>query len=288
MQFGVHVSIAGGIEHAPGRARAVGADIFQIFSRSPRGGPFRASDEAIAAFVASCREHGYAHWYTHAPYYITLASDNPIHFHGSISTLANELEVAERMGTRFVITHLGSAKERPKADGIDGVIKGLCKVAETQPLERLLLEISAGSGNIVGDSLEDLATIMEAVDGAGAGSSVARIIGGVCLDTCHLFAAGYDLRTAAGVDALVAEVQRTIGLERVQCIHLNDSKYEFHAKKDRHALLGKGAIGDKGLQAFVQHKAFRDLDMILETPYESDDDMRSELAHARKLAGATG
>ena len=274
MNFGVHVSIAGGIYKAPGRAREVGADVFQFFSRSPRGGPFRASDDDIKEFKAQCKEHGFERWYVHTPYYITLATDNPKNFNGSVESLADELEVADKMGTTYIVTHQGSAKERTKEEGVDQVIVGLNKIKKKYPLDKLLLEVAAGTGNVVGDSLEDLARIADAVPE----------LGGIGLDTCHLFAAGYDLRTERHVQDLETEIERTIGMERVKFIHLNDSKHEFAANKDRHELLGQGHIGDTGLSAFVQSKNFASIDMVLETPYSTDDEMRSELKKARALA----
>lgn len=282
--IGAHVSIAGGLVNAPGNAAAEGCECFQLFTRSPRGGaalPITPDD--AARFRDACATLGLATWVVHAPYYINLASESAAMRASGVRIIREELERASAIGAMCVMVHLGSAKAVGEEQGIAYVIQGLTKALTGYTgSARFCIEIAAGAGAVMGGTFEEIATIIAGVEqhlSAGAGgrskrkSSPSRGEGeregvgaiGVCFDTQHAFAAGYDLRTAEGVDTVLQQFDRTIGLDRLLMSHIQDSKVECGAQRDRHEHIGEGHIGINGLAAFVQHPAIRNLPLILET-----------------------
>jgi len=272
MKFGLHISIAEGVERAPGRARAAGCECFQIFSRSPHGGrekPLGAA--AVEAFRRHAAEEGMLDCFIHSPYYINLASENNRIYYGSIGAVRQELETADRLGARAVITHLGSAHDLGEEAGArltDGLVKIFAlpaasgkKPRSAQFSARLLLEITAGAGNIMGDTFEEMAEFIRAAE-----KTLGRGRLGVCFDTAHAFASGYDLRTPAAARRVFREFDRTVGLERIGLVHLNDSASALGSHVDRHANLGRGQIGAEGIRAILAELKDRELDFVLETP----------------------
>lgn len=265
-KIGAHVSIAGGLENAPKNAAKIGCEFFQFFSKSPRGGKAKEINSEIAAtFIATCEKLGYGAWESniiHSAYFINLASTNNRIFYGSISSLKQELEVANLLKVPYVVTHIGSAKDFEgddfRAQARQQVEKGLSKVLEEYTgRSQLLLEIAAGSGNIMGDSIDELAYFIEKFPQLG-----------FCMDTCHSFVAGYDLRTKKGVVTFFQEMDAKIGLSKLKTIHLNDSLTGLDSKVDRHAHLGEGEIGKEGLFAVIEIAKTKNIPLIIETKDE--------------------
>ncbi len=266
MLFGVHVSAAKSLALAPERAAEVGAEVFQFFSRSPRGGPAPKISPALAAeFKANCRKFKQAECYIHAPYYINFASANPRIYHGSISVVRDELERGSSLGVKYVMTHLGSSRGMPRAKALAMAVAGLKKVMYGyKGSTKFLLEIAAGSGDVLGSSFEEIAKLLR---------GIGRKDVGVCFDTAHAFASGYDLRTPAAVATTLREFDRTIGLGRLKLIHCNDSKVDMNDKRDRHEHIGLGKIGLGGFRAMLAHPKLQKVNFSLETP---EDDTRGD------------
>jgi deoxyribonuclease-4 len=262
MKFGAHVSAAGGLWNAPIHAGELGCEVLQMFSRPPQGGkPSPITDDVAKKFRAEMAANKIERAYIHAPYFINLASTNPRIRHGSIAVLREELERGSKLGVRGMMFHPGSAKEVGQEKGIEMVIKGLDEILKGYTGEcQLLIEISAGAGEVMGDTFEEIA---EFLHGAKRGKEI-----GVCFDTQHAFASGYDLRTKTSLDAVVKTFDKTIGLKKLVASHCNDSKIEFNGHKDRHEHLGEGFLGKKAFELFVKHPKLSHLDLILETPFD--------------------
>ncbi|MFA6272593.1 MAG: deoxyribonuclease IV [Patescibacteria group bacterium] len=273
MNIGAHVSIAGGLENAPLNAKAEGCECFQMFSRSPRGGKApEINDEIVKKFQQNIKDSGLGNAYIHTPYYINLASKQDRVRNGSISIIREELDRASQLGVAAVMTHLGSSKDFTRAKALRMVIDGIKQLLIGYKGDAtFLLEIAAGSGNIIGDSFEEIGEIIKKVDH----KKVA-----VCFDTAHAFASGYDLRTKKDVDETLKKFDQAIGLDLLQLIHANDSKVELNAKVDRHEHIGKGEIGEKGFAVLINHPKLKNVDFILETPAE---DRGSDIKLLKKL-----
>jgi deoxyribonuclease-4 len=262
MKFGAHVSIAGGIDKAPGRAHALECECFQIFTRSPRGGKPPALDkDLVDSFLESCSSYGLADYYIHTPYYINLASEKKELRRSSVAIIREELERGSVIGAKYVMTHLGSSKGMDRARAVDMVAEGIAAILEDSDelSTDLLLENTAGQGETIGDTFEELAHIL-----ANVGNP--RL--GICLDTAHLLASGYDMRTKASLLNSLAAFSSVISLDRVKLIHGNDSKAGLGEKKDRHEHIGKGKIGKEGFKAVLENPSLKKLDMIVEIPPE--------------------
>lgn len=258
-RIGCHVSITGGIFNAPQRAAKLGCEVFQMFSRSPQGGPApEITSEVTERFQAAMKEYGQAACYIHTPYYINFASDNNKIRHGSVKIVRDELERGSLLGARYVMTHLGSAKGMLQEEAMVRVAKGVARILEGyKGSTELLLEISAGSGEIIGDTFEELAEILEK---SGMKDKI-----GICIDSCHMFASGYDIKTEAGFKKTMGIIARTVGKSAIKLIHANDSKVDLGARRDRHDHIGAGKIGRGGFERLMD--AF-DLDFILETEHD--------------------
>lgn len=272
-KVGCHVSIAGGIENAPARARELTSDCFQMFSRSPRGGAHKEIGKPEAkTFLLACKENNFEigrDYIIHTPYFINLASKNSRIYYGSISALRKELETASLLKSPFVITHIGSSKDL-EGDNIqqqvnEKVLKGLRKVHENYSgTAILLLEIAAGSGNIIGDTFKEIGFFIKEM-------KKEKINIGFCLDTCHSFAAGYDLRTSKKVIKVFEEMDKEIGLESLGCIHFNDSQTKLDSHVDRHEHIGEGEIGKKGLEEVAKQAKKLGINIYLETKHDKID-----------------
>jgi len=283
MRFGAHVSAAGGVDKALARGGALGCEVIQLFARSPQGGKAKEiTDELVASFQSEMKAHSIEDVYIHAPYYINLASTNPRIKHGSVSVLRDELERGTKLGCRAMMFHPGSAKEVGEEKGAEMVIEGLNRIMDGYEGScQLLIEISAGAGAVMGDTFEELATF---IDGAERGKDI-----GVCFDTQHAFASGYDLRTKQDVDATFEAFDKIVGLDKMIASHCNDSKIEFEGHKDRHENLGKGFIGGDAFQFIVEHPKLQHIDLILETPMgkEKVDPRGAEVELLKKYRGNT-
>ena len=261
--IGAHVSIAGGIQNAPGRAKEEGCETFQCFTRSPQGGPAPVlTPTFISQFKDAMKENGIKSFVIHAPYYINIASlDNRIR-HGSIRVIRDELERGSTLGASYVMFHPGSHSGQTREEGIEKAKSGLEKILDGYTgTTKLLIEISAGAGSVLGDTFEEVAEMMASVKKSSG-------FGGICFDTCHAFASGYDFRTPDGVKKVLAQFDKTIGLEWLKLTHVNDSKMDLGGKRDRHEHVDKGYIGYAGLKEILTSKPFQNIDWILETETE--------------------
>lgn len=258
MKIGCHISIVGGIENAPERAHTFGCETFQIFARSPRGRGADISESQVKKFRLEMERFGLEYFYIHAPYYINLASTNKKIYHGSINALRRDLEDGSRLGARAMMTHIGSAKDVEKEKAIELVEKGIEKILSGYKSScQFLLEISAGSGAIIGSRFEEIGEILEKVENKNVG---------VCFDTQHAFGSGYDIREKQGLEDMLKQFEKYIGVEKLIASHVNDSKVDLTSHKDRHEDLGKGFMGLKTFEYFVQHPKLKNLDFLLETP----------------------
>jgi deoxyribonuclease IV len=259
MEFGAHVSCAGGIDTAIDRIVEMGGDCAQLFTQSPRmWRPTNHKPEAFEAFRAKRREHGVGGVVCHALYLCNLAAPNDEIYEKSIATMQTTVDVACAIEADAVIFHVGSHL----GAGLDA---GLARVAAA--LERILercegdtwlcMENSAGAGGTIGRSVGELATLLEALD------RHPRL--GICLDSCHLFVSGEDVTDAAAVDAIVGEVDEAIGLDRLRALHVNDSAAALGSNRDRHANILEGVM-DEDLGAFLAHPALQRLPVYLEVP----------------------
>jgi deoxyribonuclease IV len=270
MKIGAHVSIAGGIENAPKNAKDLNCECFQMFSRSPRGGNHKKiNQKTIEEFFANCQQYGFdvgKDYVIHSPYFINLASPNNRIYHGSVSALREELKTANLIRCPFVITHIGSSKdleEKNRQEQINSkVVKAIKKIHENyQGNATLVLEIAAGSGNIVGDTFKEISFFIKE-------SKKENINLGFCLDTCHAFAAGYDLRTPEKAKEMFSEIDKKIGLDYLKCIHFNDSQTELRSRIDRHEHIGQGKIGSKGLKEVAKIAKKLNSNLYLETKHD--------------------
>jgi len=259
MRFGAHVSIAGGISAALERARDLHIRVFQIFSRSPRGKGRILSEKEIKNFRQRYQELAFHDFYLHSPYYINLASSNPKVWHYSISCLVEDLKL-----------HTGNHGGEGVEEGVRRAAKALKAIFSRTPSHTsLLLENTAGQGTAIGCRWEELASIIHS-------SGVEERLG-TCVDTCHAFASGYDIRTREKVDETLERFDRIIGLARLKLLHGNDSKGALGSRIDRHEDIGRGRIGLAGFQALVNHPALDPLDMIIETPKMGSESDRRNL-----------
>lgn len=290
-RIGLHVSAAGGAENAPENAKAFKAECFQFFSRSPRGGGAPVlKEESVKLFKERSKEYGMES-YIHTPYYINFASKNNKIYQGSISAVREELIRGTTLGVKYVMTHMGSAKDwlNPSLDkgrkggvsvppeALKQAVEGLKKIYDTdEALEtQLLLEISAGAGAVLGDSFEELAYLLDGLK---------RDDVHVCLDTCHLFASGYDLRNAEVLDETMKKFDKLIGVSRLKLVHANDSKKELGDHRDLHEHIGHGKIGEEGFAAIFKHPAFKKVNFILETKH--DDYIKDDIMLLKSLRDA--
>jgi deoxyribonuclease-4 len=279
VRLGFHVSISGGVDKAVDRARAMGCDVFQIFSRNPR--VWRSKPllpEVADGFKLRFRESGLSLAVDHMPYLPNLASPKEDVYLKSIDVLAEELVRCHALSIPYLVTHLGSHLGAGLEQGsmrIAGALENAFLAADDDVM--LLLENTAGTRNSMGGRFEDLAAIIDAL-----GQKSRRV--GVCLDTCHLFASGYELRDSQGLQVTLECFESTIGLERLKLVHLNDCRGGLGSHLDRHEHIGLGQIGEKGFRALLCHPLIRELPMIMETPVDDRRDDSGNLRAARKMA----
>lgn len=280
MQIGAHISAAGGLWNAPLNAAKLGLECFQFFSRPPQGGRISPiTDDVAERFISTCREHGLTDYYIHAPYIVNLASKEERIRNNTVEIIRGELERGTILKAKAMMTHLGSASSIGDPEkGVKFTIEGIRRILDGYDgTTQLLLEISAGAGMVMGARFEEMAEILEGVGDASVG---------ICFDTAHAFASGYDLRTPDAVKKTMKIFDATIGLGRIVCAHFNDSKVDLGEKKDRHEHLGAGYIGRKGMKAIMQHKTFKKLDLLLETPHDGTlETLGADIEFMQKVRG---
>jgi deoxyribonuclease-4 len=275
MKLGFHVSIEGGLHRAVGRALEVGCTTFQMFTRSPRMWKHRELRvEEIQAFRANLEESGISPVFGHMPYLPNLASPRDDIYGKSVESLKVEAERCRLLGVPYLVTHLGSSLGAGHEAGSLRVAEALRQVAEDGGNPVILLENTSGKRNEVGSTFPEISGIMALAGWEGLG---------VCLDVCHAYARGYNVRTAEGLNDALMEMDRVIGLDRLRLVHLNDSVGALGSRIDRHEHIGLGAIGEDGFRNILRSR-LRDKPMIMETPVNDRRTDEGNMQKARELA----
>jgi deoxyribonuclease-4 len=265
-RVGFHVSIAGGISISVNNAKKLGCTAFQIFSRNPRGWtakplPRDEVDSFKTRLCASGIEKTSV--IVHMPYLANLSGPPGELYQRSVRTLTEEMQRCNLLGVAYLVVHLGSHMGRGSNSGIDQLVNALTTANANSKSDNevvILLENNVGQKNSVGGTLEELRLILDRLDNSKQF--------GVCIDTCHLYASGYDLRTKEDVNIMFDKIKATVGLRELKIIHLNDSKGGLGSNLDRHEHIGLGSIGAEGITAFVNHVAVHALPIIMETPID--------------------
>ncbi len=277
MLIGAHVSPAGGLPKAIERGVERGCRAIQIFNQSPRmWRPSKYSDEDVAAFREAMRPSQIDRVLIHAVYLLNCASEDPEIRAKSLASLTYSLRVGEAIGATAVVLHPGSAKTGEPGAAIARAAATIREALDESEGCELHLENTAGAGGTLGRSFEELGALIE---GAGGDRRL-----GACLDSCHLLASGYDIRTPAGMATTLRSARRVLGSGRIRSLHLNDSQTPLGSNRDRHANIGEGELGRKGCAAFLGASGLQRLPCILETPGENREGPgREEIALAEKL-----
>jgi len=277
MLLGAHVSISGAIHMSVDRAVELGCTTFQIFTRNPRGWTYTKLKKAeVDEFRRKFEAAGFRVAMAHMPYLPNIASPKKDIYEKSVRSLVAELERCGALGLELLVVHVGSHLGAGLEKGVEQVANAVNKAVEAVDNQvKVLLENMAGQRNSCGSRFEDIAEILSRVKNAD------RV--GVCLDTCHLLAAGYDIRSEEAVDATISRFDKVVGLNRLWAVHLNDSKGALGSGLDRHEHIGMGNIGENGFKAFINHPAIRDKPMVIETPEDERGNYATDLAKLRKL-----
>ena len=279
--LGAHMSIAGGLHRALERGRESDCSVVQIFLKNQlqwKARPYTGDE--VRAFETARKATGMREVFAHSSYLINLAAPEPAEWSRAVEAFHDELERAEALGLPFVIIHPGSHRGEGVEAGVARIARALDEVTSRTPGYRVmvLLENTAGGGATIGRSFEELAALL------GAVKESQRL--GVCLDTCHLFAAGYDLRTREGYEAAMKACARLVGIKRVRAFHLNDAKAKLGSGLDRHEKIGRGKMGVAAFRLLMTDRRFAKVPMALETPKDPEPKAdRAALALLRKLRG---
>lgn len=275
MKLGFHVSIAGSIDQSFDRARLLGCTAFQIFTRNPRTWKSKPlSTDEVRAFRRKHRESRIGPVFSHMPYLPNLASPSDTIYEKSVDTLIEETERCSKLGIRYIVTHIGSHVGSGAEGGKTRLTQALGRaVDESGPM--ILLENDSGSGGHMGSNFGDIAELIKEL-----GST--RI--GFCLDTCHTYAAGYNIATKDGLAKTLQELRRTIGLSRLRLIHLNDSVGGLGSGVDHHDHIGLGKIGEEGFRLILASQLAK-RPLIMETPMDGRRSGAENMAKVRELAG---
>ncbi|WP_327051330.1 deoxyribonuclease IV [Halomicrococcus gelatinilyticus] len=273
MRVGAHVSIAGGVDNAVERELDVGGNCGQVFTHSPQvwqdpnigdGEAERFREETAAELDGP--------WVIHSSYLVNLCTPKDDLREKSVDSMQKEVDAAAKLGIDYVNVHLGAHTGAGVDGGLDNAASALDELDVPDGVT-VLVESDAGSGTKLGGDFEHLA---EVIDRSEQDLDV-------CLDTAHMFAAGYDLSSAAAVDETVAEFDDVVGLDHLRCIHLNDSKHECGTNKDEHAHIGEGLIGEEGMEAIVNHPDLADIPLVLETPNEDGKGFAWNIERVKEL-----
>ena len=256
-KIGCHLSASRGFAAMGNEAVSIGANVFQFFTRNPRGGSAKPLDKAdIEKFMSIAAENGLSHFLAHAPYTLNACASDERILTFARETMADDLERMEYLPGNFYNFHPGSHVGQGTEAGIAKIAETLNLVLRPEQTTTVLLETMAGKGSEIGGKFEEL---REIIDRTELSSHL-----GVCLDTCHINDGGYDVVNS--LDEVLTEFDRIIGLDRLRAVHLNDSKNPFASHKDRHELIGKGALGIDAISRIINHPVLRDLPFYLETP----------------------
>ena len=260
-KIGCHLSSSGGFSAMARTAVSIGANVFQFFTRNPRGGAAKAIDpDDVAAFAAFAAENGIADILAHAPYTLNACAADPKILNFARETMADDLMRMEHVPGNFYNFHPGSHVKQGTERGIELIAETLNMSLFPEQRTTVLLETMAGKGSEIGGRFEEL---REIIDRTELSDKL-----GVCLDTCHIYDGGYDI--VNDLDGVLTEFDRVIGLDRLRAVHLNDTKNPFASHKDRHEIIGGGHLGIEAIGRIINHPALRDKPFCLETPNELD------------------
>lgn len=281
-RFGAHMSVAGGLHLAVDRAQAAGCDVVQIFSKNNNQWnckPLTAED--CSAWQAALKRDGIGAPIAHTSYLINLGSPDEALWNKSLEALVIEWQRCEQLQVEGLVMHPGAHTTSTQEQGLGQIVRGVtAAIEQVKPRYcRLLLENTAGQGSCLGWQIEQLGWLLSAIG--------TRHVG-ICWDTCHALAAGYDFRTAAGMKSMLAELESHHVLEQIQAIHINDSKKDCGTRVDRHEHIGQGFVGEDAFKRFLRTTPFKAIPMYLETPKGNDEatgeDLdRMNLATLRRL-----
>ncbi len=276
VKVGRHVSGAGGLSYSIGRAVELGADTIQVFVTNPRTWAMSPVDKKEAGlFLKRASEEKVGPLFAHMPYLPNLASPDDSIWKKSIASLKDNVLRCEELGMDYLVTHLGSGKGRLNLDeSLSRVVAALDSVAKYCDKTEILLENQAGHANSIGADLSDLTRIYEKSALGNSGKL------GFCIDTCHAFEAGYDIRRKEGLDKMADDID----LKRVRAMHVNDAKFEMGERRDRHDNIGQGHIGIDGFKALLSYKNVSSKPLIMETPECKNITWKDEITLIRKLA----
>lgn len=290
VRIGIHTSLAGSYLNALESARKLGCNALQIFSASPRmwqGGPARIPEVDAAAFRARREELRLGPLVVHANYLINLAATQPMLRTRSIQAFHDEIVRAVALGADFLVVHPGARGDAHAEQAISTIIESVKQAAKRVPLGglKILIENTAGMGTAIGSRLEEVGAIVAGL--------LRDVPAGACLDTAHLFAAGYDIKTESGLEATIRQIDETIGLENVPVFHANDSKIALGGRVDRHEHIGKGKIGEAAFARILRHprlgsgspEGLTGRAFLAETPIDDPGDDRRNVAMLWELAG---
>lgn len=275
--LGLHVSIAGSLDGAFDRASEVGCTTFQIFTRNPRGWKFKPLETAqVDAFLEKRKSSGFRRIVDHMPYLPNLASPDRGMMRASRKALNAEVKRCDSLGIDYLVAHLGSHMGKGSMVGVRNVADAFNEaIAASSGETTLLLENMAGQKNSVGARFEELRQILDLIKKSERAA--------VCFDSCHSFAAGFDLAGPAAVDRTMSLFDELVGLDRLKVVHLNDSKGPLGSNLDRHENIGEGKIGEPGFRSFLRYNGITGRPLILETPYSDVRTMKESLATVRRL-----
>jgi deoxyribonuclease IV len=276
-RLGVHTSIAGGLEGSLEKARQLGCTTMQIFSHNPRSWALRMKDSGeIRKFIETRRKYDIFPLYIHASYLINLSSADRCLAARSVTLVAQELNIADSMGAEYVVLHPGSARDDSPEKARKRAIVSLMEVSRRGNWNAgLLLENTSGVRGDTSSRIEDMAEILN--------ESPGDLVSGICVDTCHAFAAGYDLTSDEGVQSFADRFIKFVGREKLMLLHLNDAKGSRGTGIDRHQHIGEGKIGLAGFWHLLHHTFFSASPIILETPKKTPDDDLRNLQSVRKI-----
>lgn len=277
MRIGLHVSIAGNIYESLERAKALGCNTMQIFSRNPRGWQVSKLDkDDVKEFKALKLKYDIKPVVVHIPYIINLATPDDVLYKKSIDAYVEDVKRADELGAEYFVTHLGSHVGSGEDNGINRFSEALKTIIKrAQPATTILLENTAGSGDGIGYRFEHLKRI---IDKQEKKSKV-----GVCLDTAHTFEAGYDIKSPAGLEKTLKEFDKLLGLDAIKVVHFNDSLSPLASHVDRHEHIGKGKIGLDAMARMINHPKLKNAAFIMETPKNTDKDDLMNMAMVKRI-----
>lgn len=278
IRLGMHVSISGTIDQAADRAREIGCDTFQMFTRNPRGWKYKRLDRGeVGEFKRKVGSYNLTPVVAHMPYLPNLSSPKKLIYNKSVKSLSGELDRCGTLGIPYLVTHLGSHLGEGSDVGLEKIVAAINLALSENPNDvMLLLENTAGTKNSMGSSFEDIKRILDRVE--------IRERVGVCFDTAHAYAAGYDLHSPRGVDDTLGKFNSVLGFSRLKVIHLNDSQVGLGSGRDRHEHIGLGYIGEQGFRTLFKHEAVRNVPFIMETPIDERRDEKENMRKARELS----